>query len=484
LNDVTSHPENPESLLREKGTHSQQPYRLPDLDFLGAFMLQKSLLIIEQEERAINGLTTALSRNFRLIFVPFNTRALNILSEESIDLIILSRCLPDGNSLEILEIIRKKYPCLPVVLLADSPNQEYIITAFRLGASDFFVKPFNEAEFNRRLHQLLELPGVFGGEKEAAEFEARSSAENMNSFREKRRNWLRMLFSLFSVLQRELPEFPKKKSAPNLAATQNPIAAPEPVEANLPEMQINFLGKFQVILNHQEIEEWPGRKTEDVFAYLIYHHNRRVHRDVLMDRFWPDALPDSARNCLNVTLHSIRKVFEKIDATREYIYYRHECYFVNPEIELKIDVEAFLNYWKLAQSTERENGMSAAISQYELAAATYNGDFFGDNFCTTWADLDRENLKEIYMEILNKLSNYYSLDGKPDVAIGLCDLILKKDNCREDVHRRLMRCYFRIGQRDKAIRQFNKCAEILKSELELSPSKATVQLFEKIRQAL
>ena len=127
------------------------------------------------------------------------------------------------------------------------------------------------------------------------------------------------------------------------------------------------------------------------------------------------------------------------------------------------------------------NGKKELNKQYELAATLYKGDFMEDALYSNWTDLERENLKEIYLVILNKLSQYYSSDGKPDIAINLCHLILEKDNCREDVHRRLMKSYFRIGQRDKALKQFNKCTEILKSELEVEPMTTTVGLYEQIK---
>jgi len=181
-------------------------------------------------------------------------------------------------------------------------------------------------------------------------------------------------------------------------------------------------------------------------------------------------------------LHGLRQMFHLLDKDNEYILFKNECYFINPEIELSLDVEEFRYYWRLAQSSERERGIEAALGEYELAAALYKGDFMEDDLYEGWTALDRENLKEIYLVILDRLSNYYSCDGKPVTAINLCEIILKKDSCREDVHRRLMRCYYRLGQRDKAIKQFRKCSEILNLELEVPPTKTTVSLFQQIKQ--
>jgi DNA-binding SARP family transcriptional activator len=155
---------------------------------------------------------------------------------------------------------------------------------------------------------------------------------------------------------------------------------------------------------------------------------------------------------------------------------------MNPEIGIWIDVEEFLKYWKNAQSTEREIGIQAAVGEYELAAALYKGDFMEEDLYESWPCSERENFKEIYLSILDRLSEYYFLDGIPSTAASLCETILEKDNCREDIHRRLMRCYYSLEQRDKAAKQYRKCVEALKTELEVEPTRATIELYAQIKQ--
>jgi DNA-binding SARP family transcriptional activator len=236
------------------------------------------------------------------------------------------------------------------------------------------------------------------------------------------------------------------------------------------------------MLNDQLIEIWSSRKGKAVFAYLAVNHKRRINRDILMDIFWPNSSPESARNSLNVALHSARRLFYAIDPLHEYILFKDECYFINPDIEMWLDMEEFLHFWRTAQSTEREKGITVALSEYELAAALYKGDFMEEFLYESWSAHDRENLKEIYLVILDRISKHYSLNGKPATAINLCETILEKDNCREDIYRRLMRCYYRSGQRDKALKQFRRCAEVLKAELEVEPTHTTIKLYEQIKQ--
>jgi DNA-binding SARP family transcriptional activator len=246
-------------------------------------------------------------------------------------------------------------------------------------------------------------------------------------------------------------------------------------------VQAFFFGNFRFRLKDQVIDNWPSKKGKSLFAYILFHHERRIYRDILMDTFWPKTNPDSARNSLNVALHSIRRVLQAASPASEFIIFKDECYYLNPQVEIWSDVDDFRKIWRNAQNIELNKGLSSAVSEYERAAQIYRGEFLEDEIYDSWSALDRENLKEIYLVILDKISEFYVLSKKHSEAIGLCEKILEKDNCREDIYRRLMLSYYRIGQRDKAIKQFQKCVEVLKEELEVKPSSETTNLFEQLK---
>ena len=200
-----------------------------------------------------------------------------------------------------------------------------------------------------------------------------------------------------------------------------------------------------------------------------------------MDIFWQKSCPDSARNCLNVTIHGLRRVLQDLDQQREYILFKDECYYFNPETDIKLDVEEFRKTWQSAQSVTHDKGLSAAISEFERASGLYKGDFLEDEIYDNWSSLDRENLKEMYLVILDKISENYLRYGNHLEAVRVCKKILEKDNCREDIYRRLMECYYRSGHRDRAIKMFRKCTKTLKAELGVDPTTSTIELYRKIK---
>jgi len=64
---------------------------------------------------------------------------------------------------------------------------------------------------------------------------------------------------------------------------------------------------------------------------------------------------------------------------------------------------------------------------------------------------------------------------------GAGALVVQRDPCREDAHRRLMRCFTRQGQPHLALRQYQACVDALDHELGVDPDPAATALAQQIR---
>jgi len=106
--------------------------------------------------------------------------------------------------------------------------------------------------------------------------------------------------------------------------------------------------------------------------------------------------------------------------------------------------------------------------------------FAGDPY-EEWAVVRREHLRLCYLDALDQLSLLRLNTGDYTGCIDVCLKLLACDNCREDAHCRLMRCYSREGQLQLALRQYNSCAAALRRELGVAPDPATTELFDHIR---
>jgi DNA-binding SARP family transcriptional activator len=404
------------------------------------------------------------------------------------------------DGLDVVIALQRDCPSIPVIFVAVAPTTDLIVSAFRSGARDFVEKPFDSHTMLECVNRILSTSGnnatVFPPETGSTPVPYRKLQTLVPPAPGFTKLWPKQLRGfisrLFSVRANNRPgrwsliaksataKHPHDRLSPTNKGN-NQFHHSNQESHREPGLRVQCLGTFTVIVNGVAIEQWPSRKGKALSAYLAFHHTRRIYREVLMDKFWPRSSPDSARNCLNVALHGVRRLFHRIDPAHEYILFKDECYFINPEIEVWLDVEEFVRRWRVAQSIERESGLANAVGEYELAAALYKGDFMEDDVYESWPSTEREHFKEIYLVILDRLSKHYSSDSDPATAISLCELILQKDNCREDIHRRLMRCYYTLGQRDKALRQFRKCRDALRQELEIDPTGTTLELYAQIK---
>lgn len=66
--------------------------------------------------------------------------ALDKISENNYDVILLDISMPGKNGLEILRLVRRKKPKLPVLMLSVHPEAQYAIRSLRAGASGYLTK--------------------------------------------------------------------------------------------------------------------------------------------------------------------------------------------------------------------------------------------------------------------------------------------------------------------------------------------------------
>ena len=116
------------------------------------------ILIIDDDE----GLVHFLSRFFSKLGndVTFSTdgpSALDMLSREQFDLILLDYKMPGLNGLDTLRQIRKSQVKTPVIIMTAYGTTETAIEAMKLGAYDYLLKPFDREELRRIATDALEV---------------------------------------------------------------------------------------------------------------------------------------------------------------------------------------------------------------------------------------------------------------------------------------------------------------------------------------
>lgn len=80
------------------------------------------------------------------------TAAMQVLSNEQIDILLLDIQMPDITGIELLKSLNSK----PAVILTTAYS-EYAVDAFSLGVSDYLLKPFDYARFMQAINKVVDI---------------------------------------------------------------------------------------------------------------------------------------------------------------------------------------------------------------------------------------------------------------------------------------------------------------------------------------
>lgn len=115
------------------------------------------ILLVEDDKGIIENLTDFLSgEGFSVTNADGQKKALELLSLDSFDLVLLDISLSDGNGFAICSAVKKEYS-LPVIFLTASGDEYSTVTGFELGADDYIAKPFRPRELVSRIKNILRL---------------------------------------------------------------------------------------------------------------------------------------------------------------------------------------------------------------------------------------------------------------------------------------------------------------------------------------
>lgn len=257
----------------------------------------------------------------------------------------------------------------------------------------------------------------------------------------------------------------------------------EDADTDRPSLVVYCLGAFRVYQDDSLITDWNGLKGLSILKYLAAHGGKPVAKDILMDTFWPDADPEAARRNLHQAIYSLRQTLRRRRSDFRHVQFENDCYLLNPEMDVWLDVEEFEGHLQAGRRLEAAGQLEEAMAEYGVAEGLYQGDFLEEDLYEDWPMMQREHLRNKYLDVAERLSGYYVERGEHTAAIALCQKTLMQDNCNEEAYRRLMQCYQAQGQRHLAIRQYQTCVEALREELDLSPSEETVELYRRISTA-
>lgn len=101
------------------------------------------ILILDDEQLVRDELSEFLiDPNFQIFKASTPSEAFEIMNRNEVHIAIVDVNLPEMSGLEVLEKIKKEHSDIEVIMISGYSEMDSVIHSMRLGASDFFTKPF------------------------------------------------------------------------------------------------------------------------------------------------------------------------------------------------------------------------------------------------------------------------------------------------------------------------------------------------------
>src|SRR3984885_3535673 len=114
------------------------------------------LLIVEDDRKLAEFVARGLrAERFAVDLAADGREGLRYVDSHQYDLLILDLMLPHISGTEVLRVVRRLQPSLPILVLTARDATEDKVRHFEAGADDYLTKPFDFAELVVRVKALL-----------------------------------------------------------------------------------------------------------------------------------------------------------------------------------------------------------------------------------------------------------------------------------------------------------------------------------------
>ncbi|HRF56014.1 MAG TPA: response regulator [Campylobacterales bacterium] len=121
-----------------------------------------TILIVDDTETNIDILVELLGDEYDILVALDGKSALEIASEEIVDLILLDIMMPKMSGFEVCEELKKddKTRDIPVIFITAKSDDDSIDEAYKIGGIDYVLKPFRPRELRVRVKTQLRLKAL------------------------------------------------------------------------------------------------------------------------------------------------------------------------------------------------------------------------------------------------------------------------------------------------------------------------------------
>jgi DNA-binding response OmpR family regulator len=118
------------------------------------------LLLVDDEEGFVDVMSKRMAkRNIQVTKALSGTEGIRALRHQDYDVAVIDLKMEDMDGIEVLTILKKMTPDMPVIMLTGHGSEQAAREGIRIGASDYLTKP---CELETLIRKIREVTGSAG----------------------------------------------------------------------------------------------------------------------------------------------------------------------------------------------------------------------------------------------------------------------------------------------------------------------------------
>ena len=235
------------------------------------------------------------------------------------------------------------------------------------------------------------------------------------------------------------------------------------------KIEIRAFGRTEVVVKNRAlaISDWKTQMSRDLL-FLFLAHPEGLSKEEVGEIMWQELSPAELKLRFKNAIYRMRHAIGS-----EAVHFQDNYYQFNRSIDYEYDVQNFLNATNLARE---EKNSDKQIDAYKTAIGFYQGPYLLD-MDYSWVMPDRQKFHELAIRNMLDLTRLLIRNQRYEEGLTYCRKALQEDPCNEDIHRLSMEIYSLMGNKAAVSRQYQQCLSVLKDEIGVPPSEATVSLY-------
>ncbi len=242
-----------------------------------------------------------------------------------------------------------------------------------------------------------------------------------------------------------------------------------------------LLGTPGIFRGEKEISSGLRRQARQLLCLLVYHGDRGLSREEILEAMWPRVKPKQAVDNFHLVLYEVRQGLQKSigRSCGKAIVKEGGRYRIGTGLPVKTDVRVFEELLAGSREAERTGDVAASKILLGEALSLWRGDFC-QGWTEDWVQGISRRLEDLHQKSLLKLGALHLRDGELENSRERYELAIGRDELCEEACRGLIKIHGAQGDLNQAKVLFTRLEKALRKELKAEPAPETVEIYKTV----